>query len=326
MGRKASIVLLVTLALASVDVAEAQQPKKVPRIGRLSAGFLGVSTVRDEALKQGLRDLGYIEGKNILIETRYAEGKPDRYPTLVAELVRLKIDVLVTASGPARAAKQVSNTLPIVVVGTTDPLATGLVESLARPGGNITGLTSLAPDLGGKRLELLKETVPKLSRVAFLYNPADPSNVVELEQLRGPAAALGVTVRVVEARGPDEIEQAFSVMSRERLEGLSTASGAVNNNNQRRIVVLAAKNRLPAIYHLSEFVDSGGLMSYGPNLGEMYRRAAYFVDRILKGAKPSDLPVEQPTKFELLINLKTAKALGLTIPPVVMMRAEKVIK
>ena len=325
MGRKASIVLLVTLALASVDVAEAQQPKKVPRIGRLSAGFLGVSTVRDEALKQGLRDLGYIEGKNILIETRYAEGKPDRYPTLVAELVRLKIDVLVTASGPARAAKQVSNTLPIVVVGTTDPLATGLVESLARPGGNITGLTSLAPDLGGKRLELLKETVPKLSRVAFLYNPADPSNVVELEQLRGPAAELGVTLRVVEARGPAEIEQAFS-MIRERVEGLSTASSAVNNNDQRRIVEMAAKNRLPAIYHLGEFVDSGGLMSYGPNLADMYRRAAYFVDRILKGTKPADLPVEQPTKFELLINLKTAKALGLTIPPVVMMRAEKVIK
>jgi putative tryptophan/tyrosine transport system substrate-binding protein len=241
-------------------------------------------------------------------------------------LVRLKIDVLVAATGPALAAKQVSSTLPIVVVGTTDPVATGLVETLARPGGNVTGLTSLAADLAGKRLELLKETVPKLSRVAFLYNPADPSNVVELEQLRGPAAALGVTVRVVEARSPDEIVQAFSVISRERPEGLSTASGAMNNNNQRRIVELAAKNRLPAIYHLSEFVDSGGLMSYGPNLGDMYRRAAYFVDRILKGTKPADLPVEQPTKFELMINLKTAKALGLTIPPVVLMRAEKVIK
>jgi ABC-type uncharacterized transport system substrate-binding protein len=220
----------------------------------------------------------------------------------------------------------VSSTLPIVVVGTTDPLATGLVESLARPGGNVTGLTSLAPELGGKRLELLKETLPKLSRVAFLYNPADPSNVVELEQLRGPAAALGVTVRVVEARGPNEIEEAFSVIIRERPEGLTTAAGAVNNNNQRRIVDLAAKSRLPAIYHLSEFVDSGGLMSYGPNLGDMYRRAAYFVDRILKGAKPADLPVEQPTKFELVINFKTAKALGLTIPPVVLMRANRVIK
>jgi len=326
MARKTIIVVwLIALALASFRLADAQQQKKVPRIGRLSAGFPG-GTARDEALKQGLRDFGYIEGKNIFIETRYAEGKPDRYPTLVAELVRLKIDVLVTATGPALAAKQVSNTLPIVVVGTTDPLAAGLVESLARPGGNVTGLTSLAPELGGKRLELLKETVPKLSRVAFLYNPADPSNVVELEQLRGPAAALGVTVRVVEARGPDEIERAFSVMIRERPQGLSTASGAANNNNQRRIVVLAAKNRLPAIYHLSEFVDSGGLMSYGPNLSGMYRRAAYFVDRILKGAKPADLPVEQPTKFELLINLKTAKALGLTIPPVVLMRAEKVIK
>src|SRR5262245_47420564 len=325
--KKAAVpsILVAVVLLALGVMAEAQQPKKVPRIGRLSAGFLGLSTVRDEALKQGLRDLGYIEGKNIFIETRYAEGKPDRYPTLVAELVRLNIDVLVTASGPAQAAKQVSNTLPIVVVGTTDPLATGLVESLARPGGNITGLTSLAPDLGGKRLELLKETVPKLSRVAFLYNPADPSNVVELEQLRGPAAELGVTLRVVEARGPAEIEQAFS-MIRERVEGLSTASGAVNNNDQRRIVEMAAKNRLPAIYHLGEFVDSGGLMSYGPNLADMYRRAAYFVDRILKGTKPADLPVEQPTKFELVINLKAAKALGLTIPPVVLMRAERVIK
>ena len=323
MAIKTVVVLLVGLVLASV--ADAQQPKKIPRLGRLSAGFPG-GTARDEALKRGLRDFGYIEGKNIFIETRYAEGKRERYLTLATELVALKIDVLVAASGGAAAAKQVSNTLPIVVVGTTDPLATGLVESLARPGGNVTGLTSLAPELGGKRLELLKETLPKLSRVAFLYNPADPSNVVELEQLRGPAAALGVTVRVVEARGPNEIEQAFSVIIRERPEGLSTAAGAVNNNNQRRIVDLAAKRRLPAIYHLSEFVDSGGLMSYGPNLGDMYRRAAYFVDRILKGAKPADLPVEQPTKFELVINFKTAKALGLTIPPLVLMRAEKVIK
>jgi putative ABC transport system substrate-binding protein len=326
MKRAAVPSILVVVVLVAVGViAEAQQPKKVPRLGRLSAGFPSTAG-RDEALKQGLRDLGYIEGKNIFIETRYAEGKRDRYLTLATELVRLKIDVLVAASGPAGAARQVSSTLPIVVVGTTDPLAAGLVESLARPGGNVTGLTSLAPELAGKRLELLKETVPKLSRVAFLYNPADSSNVVELEQLRGPAAALGVTVRVVEARGPDEIEQAFSVIIRERPEGLSTASGGVNNNNQRRIVDLAAKSKLPAIYHLSEFVDSGGLMSYGPNLGDMYRRAAYFVDRILKGARPADLPVEQPTKFELLINFKTAKALGLTIPPVVLMRAERVIK
>jgi putative tryptophan/tyrosine transport system substrate-binding protein len=266
MGKKATLVLLVGMALASVHLAEAQQPKKSPRLGRLSAGFPS-TTGRDEALKQGLRDFGYIEGKNIFIETRYAEGKRERYLTLATELVGLKIDVLVAASGGAAAAKQVSNTLPIVVVGTTDPLATGLVESLARPGGNVTGLTSLAPELGGKRLELLKETLPKLSRVAFLYNPAEPSNVVELEQLRGPAAALGVTVRVVEARGPNEIEQAFSVIIRERPEGLSTASGGVNNNNQRRIVDLAAKSKLPAIYHLSQFVDSGGLMSYGPNLG-----------------------------------------------------------
>jgi putative ABC transport system substrate-binding protein len=228
-------------------------------------------------------------------------------------------------SGGVEAAKQ-TKTIPVVFVATTDLVSTGLVESLARPGGNVTGLTSLAPELGGKRLELLKETVPKLSRVAFLFNPASSPNAVELEQLRGPAAALGVTLRAVEARGPDEIERAFSMMIRERAEGLSTATGAVNNTNRRRIVELAAKNRLPAVYHTGQFVDEGGLMSYAPNLGDMFRRAAFYVDKILKGAKPADLPVEQPTKFELVINLKAAKQIGLTIPPNVLARADKVIR
>jgi ABC-type uncharacterized transport system substrate-binding protein len=213
-----------------------------------------------------------------------------------------------------------------VFVGTSDPVSAGVVESLARPGGNITGLTSLAPDLVGKRLQLLKETIPKLSRVAFLYNPASAANAVEIDQLRGPAAGLRVTLRAVEAQSPDDIEPAFSTMIRERIGGLLTASGAINNTNRIRIVEMAAKNRLPGIYHESQFVEDGGVMSYGPNLAGMFRRAAYFVDRILKGAKPADLPVEQPTKFEFIINLKTAKQIGLTIPPNVLARADKVIR
>ncbi len=228
-------------------------------------------------------------------------------------------------SGGVQAAKQ-TTTVPVVFVATTDLVSTGLVESLARPGGNVTGLTSLAPELGGKRLELLKETVPKLSRAAFLYNPADRSNKVELEQLRGAAAALGITLRPVEARDSDQIEQAFSMMIRERVEGLSTASGAVNNINRKRIVEMAAKNRLPAVYHTGQFVEDGGLMFYGPNLAEMFRRAATYVDKILKGRKPADLPVEQPTKFEFIVNLKAAKQIGLTIPPNVLVRADKVIR
>jgi len=265
-----------------------------------------------------------MEGKNIAIEWRYAEGKLDRSPALAAELVRLKVDVLVL-SGGVEAAKQ-TKTTPVVFVATTDLVSTGLVQSLARPGGNITGLTSLAPELGGKRLELLKETAPKLSRVAFLFDPASPSNAVELEQLRGPAAALGLTLRTVEARSRDDIERAFVMMTQERVEGLSTASGAVNNTNRRRIVELAVNKRLPAVYHESQFVDDGGLMSYGANLAGMFRRAATYVDKILKGTKPADLPVEQPTKFEFVINLKTAKQIGLTIPPNVLARADRVIR
>jgi putative ABC transport system substrate-binding protein len=301
--------------------AEAQQPKKIPRIGFVSSGS---ASVRINALRQGLREFGWIEGKNIAIEQRQAEGNLDRIPTLAAELVRLKVDIIVW-SGGIETAKQIK-TVPVVVVGTQDPVATGLVQSLARPGGNITGLTSLAPELGGKRLELLKETVPQLSRVAFLFNPTTPSNVIELEELRSAAAALRVTLRAVEARGADEIEPAFLMMIRERAEGLSTASGAVNNTNRRRIVDMAARKKLPAVYHESQFVDDGGLMSYGPSLVGMFRRAAYFVDRILKGAKPTDLPVEQPTKFEFIINLKAAKQIGLKIPPNVLARADKVIR
>lgn len=312
---------LCTLLFAPFPRAEAQQQGKIARIGFVSSGS---AAVRIAALRQGLRELGWIEGKNIVIEQRQAEGKLDRMPVLAAELVRLKVDLIVW-SGGIETAKQI-RTVPVVIVGTQDPVATGLVQSLARPGGNITGLTSLAIELGGKRLELLKETIPKLSRLAFLFNPGTRSNVIELDELRKAAEALRVTILAAEARGGDEIEPAFSLMIRERAEGLATASGAVNNTNRRRIVEMAVKKKLPAVYHESQFVDDGGLMSYGPNLAGTFRRAAYFVDRILKGAKPADLPVEQPTKFEFVINLKTAKQIRLTIPPNVLARADRVIR
>jgi putative tryptophan/tyrosine transport system substrate-binding protein len=321
MAIKIIVVLLLGLVLTSVHLAQAQQPTKVPRIGYAGAGS---ASVRREALRQGLRDLGWVEGKNIIIEQRYLEGKLERSKDIGAEMVRLKLDVIVWSAG-YQGLKEIK-TIPVVYVATSDLVASGLVESLARPGGNITGLTSLAPELGGKRLELLKETVPKLSRVAFLFSPAIKSNVVELEELRGAAASLRVTLRAIEARSADEIEPAFSTMMRERAQAFSTASGPVNNTNRTRIVELAAKRRLPAVYHESQFVDDGGLMSYGTNVAGMFRRAAYYVDKILKGAKPADIPVEQPTKFEFIINLRTAKQIGLTIPPNVLARADRVIK
>ena len=300
---------------------EAQQRGKIARIGYAGAGY---RSVRIEALRQGLRELGWVEGKNIVIEERYLEGKLERSSDVAAELVRLKLDVIVWSAGNP-GLKEIK-TIPVVYVATSDLLSSGLVESLARPGGNITGLTSLAPELGGKRLELLKETVPKLSRVAFLFNPNTPSNVVELEELRRVAPAMRVTLRAVEARAADEIEPAFSTMIRERVEGLSTASGPANNTNRTRIVELAAKRRLTAVYHESQFVDDGGLMSYGTNVAGMFRRAATYVDKILKGRTPADLPVEQPMKFEFIVNLKAAKQIGLTIPPNVLVRADRVIR
>ena len=322
--KKVFCLVLGAMLFALCLPAEAQQAKKVARIGLVTQGS-GTDAVsyRADALREGLRELGWIEGKNIIIEHRRTEGKADRSLTMASEMVRLKVDVVVW-SGGVQAAKQIK-TIPVVFVGTSDPVSTGLVESLARPGGNITGLSSPV-ELSGKRLELLKETVPKLSRVAFLFNPSDPANVVELEQLRGSAVALGLTLHAAEARGPDQIEPAFSMMIRQRDQGFSTASGAVNNTNSRRIVALAGRNRLPAVYHTSQFVDGGGLMYYGPNLADMFRRSATYVDKILKGTKPADLPVEQPTKFEFIINLKAAKEIGLTIPPNVLARADRVIR
>jgi putative ABC transport system substrate-binding protein len=278
-----------------------------------------------------LRELGYIEGQNIAIEYRYGEGKRDRASELVADLVRLKVDIIVVAGGGAwvQAAKNATKTIPIVMVGSgVDPVKLGLVESLARPGGNVTGITNLARELGGKRLELLKEAVPKVARVAVLYDPAIPGSTSEVkEDLPVAARALGLTVRSWEVRDADGFEKVFAALSKERPDGLYVAGGSpLMVTNQKRIVGFAIKSRLPSVYNSREFVDAGGLMCYGANLADSYRRVAYYVDRILKGAKPTDLPVEQPTKFELVINLKTAKQIGLTIPSEVLARANRLIK
>jgi len=281
-----------------------------------------------EVFRQALRDLGYVEGKNIVIEYRYAEGKLDRLPELAAELVRSKVDVLVAAfDSGVRAAKNATNTIPIVMAGVgTDPVEAGLVESLARPGGNITGVTLLAVETSSKRPELLKEIVPKLARLAVLYDPANRGNLLEVKQVQTVARPLGFTVRSWEVRDADGFEKVFAALSKERPDGLYVAGGPLMNANGGRIARFALKTRLPSVYDRKEAVDAGGLMSYGANRVEPLHRAAMYVDKILKGAKPADLPVEQPTKFELVINLKTAKQIGLTIPQSMLYRADKVIK
>ena len=320
-----AFVLVVTGA-----VVQAQQPKKVPRIGYLSAFDPAIESARSEAIRLALRELGYIEGHNIAIEYRYAEGKSGRYPELAAELVRLKVDIIVTGgTGPVRAAKNATKTIPIVMVGTpNDPVEVGLIESLARPGGNVTGLTLLSRELGGKRLELLKEAVPKLARVAVLYDPAIQTSVRELKEVLPAAArALRVTIQPWEVRDGNGLEKVFAALNKERTDGLYVPpSGPLMNANEKRIAGFALKSRLPSIYNNRQAVDAGGLMYYGADLGDSYRRVAYYVDRILKGTKPADLPVEQPTKFELVINLKTAKQIGLTIPQSMLYRADKVIR
>ena len=324
---------LIAIMVALVGygaVAEAQQPKKVPLLGYLSAQDPARESTRAEAIRLALRERGYIEGQNIAIEYRYAEGKLDRFPGLAAELVRLKVDIIVVAGGARliQAAKNATKTIPIVMSGQgADPVEAGLIESLARPGGNVTGVTNLSTDLGGKRLELLKEAVPKLARVAVLYDPANRPNVFEVKEILPVAArALRLTVRSWEVRDADGFEKVFAALSKERPDGLFVAGGPLMFANGKRIAGFALKSRLPSMYQSKEAVDAGGLMSYGANLADSYRRVAYYVDRILKGAKPADLPVEQPTKFELVINLKTAKQIGLTIPQSVLYRADKVIK
>jgi putative tryptophan/tyrosine transport system substrate-binding protein len=331
MKKKITVLTLCAMLFALCYSASAQQSKKVPRIGYLSAQDPARASTRAEAIRVALRERGYIEGQNFTIEYRYAEGKRDRAPELVAELVRLKVDIIVVVGGGwlTRAAMNATKTIPIVMAAEgVDPVGSGFVESLARPGGNVTGISSLAGELGGKRLELLKEAVPKIARVAVLYDPATPANVREVkEQLPVAARALGLTLQPWEVRAADGFERVFAALNKERPGGLYVhGEGGLISGNEKRIVGLALKSGLPSMYVNSPFVDAGGLMSYGADRAESHRRVAYFVDRILTGTKPADLPVEQPTKFELVINLKTAKQIGLTIPPEVLARATKLIK
>jgi len=312
-------------------VASAQQPKKVPRIGYLSSGDPASESGRAEAIRRALRERGHIEGQNIAIEYRYGERKVDRGPELASELVRVKVDIIVVAGGPTwiRVAKNATKTIPIVMIGVgTDPVEEGFVESLARPGGNVTGITNLGTELGSKRLELLKEAVPKLARVAVLYDPAVRSSVLEVKKvLPAVAPALGLTVRFWEVRAADGFERVFASLNKDRPDGLYVPPGGpLIFANVKRVAGLALKSRLPSMYGNREAVDADGLMYYGADIADSYGRVAYFVDRILKGAKPADLPVEQPTKFEFVINLKTAKQIGVTIPANVLARADRVIK
>jgi putative ABC transport system substrate-binding protein len=320
------LVIFVTLAACGA-VVEAQQPKKLPLIGYLSTDSPSTIAERIEAFRQGLRELGYVEGKNIVIDWRFAEGKADRLAALAAELVRIKVDVIVT-TGPAatRAAKEATTTIPIVTAQDPDPVGNGLVASLARPGGNITGLSTLAPEISGKRLELVKEIVPKLSRVAVLASSTTPGNAHQLKETELAARALGVQLHYLEVRGAKDIDPAFRAATKGRADALLVLQSPVFVNERTQLAELAVKNRLPTIYDRREFVDDGGLVCYGTNFTDLSRRAATYVDKILKGAKPADLPVEQPEKFELIINLKAAKQIGLTIPPNVLARADKVIK
>jgi putative tryptophan/tyrosine transport system substrate-binding protein len=330
MNKAARPSLLIAVALVAFAViAEAQQAKKVHRIGYLSNTDSATESARSEGIRLALRDLGYIEGQNIAIEYRYSEGKRERAPELAAGLVRLKVDIIVIAGGNRiiLAAKNATKTIPIVMTGGgTDPVEAGYVESLARPGGNLTGLTTLVGELGGKRLELLKEAVPKLARVAVLYDPASPNNVLELKEVQTAAGALKLTIQPWEVRDADSFDRIFAAIGKQRPDGLYVISSPLMNANRERIANFAIKSRLPSVFSDKATVDAGGLMFYGADLSHIYRRVATYVDKILKGAKPADLPVEQPTKFELVINLKTAKQIGLTIPQKVLGRADRVIK
>jgi putative tryptophan/tyrosine transport system substrate-binding protein len=324
----ATPLVIMSIFLASAP-AEAQQRKKVQRIGYLGATDAAGESTRAEAIRLALRELGYIEGQNIAIEYRYAEGKQDRYAELAAELVRLKVDVIVAAGGNllVRRIKNATKTIPIVMIGQgLDPVAEGLVESLARPGGNVTGLTNLGPELAGKRLDLFKEAVPKIVSVAVLYEPANPGSVLQMKEALAAARRLGLTIRPWEVRDAGGFEKEFAALSKERPDGLYVVGGPLMTANQKRIAGLALKSRLPSMHGSREAVEAGALMSYGADRVDIYRRVAYFVDKILKGAKPADLPVEQPTKFELVINLKAAKQIGITIPPDVLARATKIIR
>lgn len=326
-ARRQLLVSLGTGALAWAGAVRAQAPPSVRRIGLLSGFSPSVYAGSYPAFRLGLRDLGWVEGRNISIEERYAEGSHDRLPDLAADLVRLDVDVIVTtATSDALAAKKATTTIPIVMVAGGDPVANGLVESLARPGGNVTGLSQMLQALGGKRLELLKEIVPKLSRVGVLWNPQSASATLGWKENQQPARQLGLQLHSLEARSPSELDKVFEAAIVARAGALAILPDPVISTNLRRIVDFAAKSRLPSIYQSSEFADAGGLVTYGPDRADLFRRAAAYVDKILKGARPGDLPVDQPTKLELVVNLKTAKALGVTIPQSVLLRADRVIE
>jgi putative ABC transport system substrate-binding protein len=322
------IYFYVALAVALFTVcfsAQAQKPAKIHRIGYLAAR--SSPEPRDEGFRQGLRDLGYIEGKNIAIEYRYARGKIEELAGFVTEMVRLKVDVIVATGTPAaQRAKQATSVIPIVIAIGDDPVEMGLIASLAHPGGNVTGVTTLATELRGKMLELLKEVVPRLTRMAVLWSPVDPRFVLNFKESEAAARSLGLRLQSLEVRGPDELESAFRAATKERAEALIMLRAPVINAHLKSIADMAIKSRIPAIHDDSVFVESGGLISYGTDFPHLYRRAAHYVDRILKGTKPADLPVEQPTRFELTVNLKTARQIGLTIPQRVLTRADKVIK
>jgi putative tryptophan/tyrosine transport system substrate-binding protein len=326
-GEKQRAPLVASLANPGGNFTGPQQPTRVPRIGYLTTTFASEVARRVEALRQGLFRLGYVEGKSIVIEYRYGQGKPDRLPALTTELIDLKVDLIVTHGfPPARAAKQATTTIPIVMAVIGDAVGAGLVTSLARPGGNITGLTSISSEMYGKRLELLKEISPKISRVAILSSETSPATEIAMNELKVAANALKMQLEVRQVRGPNDIEDGFDAMAKAGAGAFIMLQGPLTSSYRKLIIDLATKSRRLAIYHESEFPDAGGLMSYGVNYQDMYRRAATFVDKILKGAKPADLPVEQPTKFEFVINLKTAKQIGLTIPPNVLARADRVIR
>jgi len=314
------------LSALSFSVA-AQRTGKIPRIGYLSSLSASSDSSRKDAFRQGLKELGYVEEKNVAIEYEFAQGKLDRLPDLAGELVRQKVDVIVVGGSTAtRAAKNATKLIPIVMINVTDPVVLGFVVSLARPGGNITGLSNLAPELGGKRLELLKEIVPQLSRVAVLGDPNSPAYGPQLNELKLAARALGLQLQPAEVRGPGDLESAFSAMIKARAGALMGLQQPTIDILRERIIDLAGKNRLPAMYPNRENVEAGGLISYAADISTMFRRAATYVDKILKGTKPADLPVEQPMKFELVINLKTAKQIGLTIPQWTLMKADRVIR
>jgi ABC-type uncharacterized transport system substrate-binding protein len=318
---------LCALLLALCASAEAQQPRKVSRIGWLGGASASAVASRLDAFRQGLRELGYVEGKNILIEVRSAEAKPDQLPALAAELVRLKVDIIVTGGPlPTRSAKEATSTIPIVMAFDTDPVGNRFVASLARPGGNITGLSDFAPEISGKGPELLKETVPRLSRVAVLGTSTRPGNAQSLKETELAAVELRIKLQQLDVLIPTDIETAFRAAANEHADGALVLQSAIHFSQRTKIAELAVKSRLPATYPRREFVEDGGLMSYGVNIADLDRRAATYVDKILKGATPADLPVEQPTKFEFVINLRAAKQIGLTIPPNVLARADKVIR